>query len=546
MVVLALSTSSLILMNLFGRADAQTGPADPQCPAGTSILINNTAPTTSMVIPPGVQSVSLAVPATMVPNIKAVIFTIDNDTTVLGRGVQVNSNPYYDMKWLSQMTPGGQHNIGASLTFTTGGCRVPQVPVTVNNPTGTQSQLAVGAAPLSFEGQTNEPRNFVLNAGASGTSGAFEVTPWTYFKISPVSLGVVTPADGSSTFRFSAGPSAGTSTITVLAQYAGITRQLDIPVKILAQTTSATTTSGSGTGTSGGAASTAPSSAPTALESDAPVKQCVVSKIGDARYNLITSGKERPNSADFEAFALCFAIRNYVIPSSWAPVEAKKETIQNKPASSDIKVAAVANTTDTKGGTKKQALKFNGKAKPDTKVLLYIFSEPLVVATSADKNGDWSYSLEDPLAPGKHEAYALVNKGDGSYERSSVFSFAVAKAEAASSNPNGLSLKLERNQPTAQKASSSTKLYIAGVAILVVIVAGLAANLMRIRSKKGSTNSPPAPLAAAAPAAPALGPVAAPAPPPPPSPIEQAVHEPGIAPDKPGETIQPKGTDINQ
>jgi hypothetical protein len=309
----------------------------------------------------------------------------------------------------------------------------------------------------------------------------------------PVSLGVISPADGSGNFRFSAGPTAGSSVIKVSVHYGGNTTLIDIPVKILAQTTTSTgtTTSGGTTGTA--TTTTTQTSAPTALESDTPVKQCVVSKIGEARYSLITSGKDRPTGAEFEAFNLCFAIRNYVIPGSWAPVEARKETILSKPAVDSIRVAEAKNITETVNGTRKETLKFSGKAKPNSKVLIYIFSEPLVVSTSADGNGDWSYALEDPLEPGKHEAYALVNKGDGNYERSSVFSFAVAKVEAASSNPNGLSLNLEANQPTARKNTTSTRLYIGGVIILVLLVAGLALNLVRIKAKKAKAAKPGSP-----------------------------------------------------
>jgi hypothetical protein len=492
--VLAIATLALSAVSIFDRAEAQASTGDNACSTGNHVFIDNST-TAGNTVQPGVHKVSLAVSTTLAPSVKSVLFTIDGTDNILGRGVRVNNNPYWEMQWLSQVTPSGPHSIGAAIELTTGKCHTPTIAVNVNNTTTTAGKLALSANPAIFEGLTNEPRNFVLNVGAVSGTGALDVTPWVNFRLTPIALGVVSPADGSNFFRFSAGPSAGSSVIVVVAQYGGITKQLDIPVKILAQTSGGTTsTTGGTTSTSGTASTTASaSSAPTALESDTPVKQCVISKIGDARYSAITSGRERPTTKEFEAFALCFAIRNYVIPGSWAPVEAKKETIQSQPASSQIKVSEAENVTETKEGSTKQQLKFSGKAKPEAKVLIYIFSEPLVVTTSADKNGDWSYSLEDPLEPGKHEAYALVSKGDGSYERSSVFSFAVAKVEAAEANPNGLSLNLERNQPTAKLNTSSMRMYIIGIALLLVVVAGLAFIVLRIRKKKAVSDGPELP-----------------------------------------------------
>ena len=79
-----------------------------------------------------------------------------------------------------------------------------------------------------------------------------------------------------------------------------------------------------------------------------------------------------------------------------------------------------------------------GKAKPFQTVLVYIFSEPLVMTTTADADGNWSYELENPLEPGQHEVYAVVDEGDGQYKKSDPWGFIIGRAEAFCRKPRWL------------------------------------------------------------------------------------------------------------
>ena len=71
---------------------------------------------------------------------------------------------------------------------------------------------------------------------------------------------------------------------------------------------------------------------------------------------------------------------------------------------------------------------FEGKGPPNTPVYIYIYSEPIVITTKTDENGEWVYELNQPLKGEKHVAYATVKDTSGKIVRSSVFDFTVVAA----------------------------------------------------------------------------------------------------------------------
>lgn len=119
--------------------------------------------------------------------------------------------------------------------------------------------------------------------------------------------------------------------------------------------------------------------------------------------------------------------------------------------------------------TEAQFLVLAGKSYPHTNPLITINSQPLVLSAAADASGNWSYTLENPLEPGKHEVYVEVNLGTTT-EKSGPYPFSVAKAQASVDNPTGASLELVDPQKQALK----TYLYIAagliGLAILIIAI----------------------------------------------------------------------------
>jgi len=75
-----------------------------------------------------------------------------------------------------------------------------------------------------------------------------------------------------------------------------------------------------------------------------------------------------------------------------------------------------------------KVLKIQGKAPANSFVTIYIYSTPTIVVTKADANGNWEYTLDKPLADGRHAVYASVTNNKGDIEKVSQ-SFDFAKAE---------------------------------------------------------------------------------------------------------------------
>jgi len=119
--------------------------------------------------------------------------------------------------------------------------------------------------------------------------------------------------------------------------------------------------------------------------------------------------------------------------------------------------------------TKVQFLVLSGKSYPNSNPWITINSQPLVLSAKADESGNWTYTLENPLEPGKHEVYVEVNR-DGIVDKSGPYPFTITKAQASVDNPSGNSLELVDPQKQALK----TYLYIAtsliGMAMLVIAI----------------------------------------------------------------------------
>jgi hypothetical protein len=492
---------TILSLKLHPVTNAQTGTA---CQPTFALQVPTAVPAG------GTVPVNLSSTTASTKTVQDVMFTIDS--SILGRGVQVTANMQWQMQWYAQYSSPASHTIGAQLTFSDGtGCFVPSVPVNLTGTATTGAHFTVAATPASYTGLTNQVVNFTLKAGISSTSATgIDVTQYAYFQKKPISIGSLTPLDGTAAIRYSTGPAAGSGVISVDVSYGGIKQTISIPVTVQgAPTVTPTPSPGSnsggtntGTGSSSGTSSgstpgtntnntsttptdtTAAAASAASIEAEPAVKDCVLSALGQARYDAIRNGLGRPTAAEFDKINKCFETRNYVLPSGFVPVSPTE--VKNQPVSKDVTVEKPAN--ETQGKTTK--LKFNGKSKPNAVVLLYVYSEPMVLSTTSDNSGNWSYTLEDPLQPGNHEMYAVVDKGDGTYERSQPIGFGIASAEASTANPNGYSLKLGTITATAKDKSTSSLFYIGGVVLLVLLMLGIGFGVMRKRRKKPVATAP--------------------------------------------------------
>jgi|GEM_PF-4282264 len=78
------------------------------------------------------------------------------------------------------------------------------------------------------------------------------------------------------------------------------------------------------------------------------------------------------------------------------------------------------------------AIVLSGTAAPNSVVTLFVYSYlPVVVTTTTDENGNWTYAFGSKLAEGRHEAYVSVNDDTGKLvAASSPLAFFVREAQA--------------------------------------------------------------------------------------------------------------------
>lgn len=159
---------------------------------------------------------------------------------------------------------------------------------------------------------------------------------------------------------------------------------------------------------------------------------------------------------------------------------------------------------------------FRGTAPVGTGVVaLYVYSAlPILVTTSVDASGQWSYVFDDQLKDGAHEVYVVINDDTGRVvKKSEPLSFMVEAASAATEPP---ATATAPTQPAAQPAVPQTEpvapaatdvqanaarssspqtdvlLFVIGGAVLVLAAAVITVLLIRSRrSKDGGLGSGP-------------------------------------------------------
>lgn len=125
-----------------------------------------------------------------------------------------------------------------------------------------------------------------------------------------------------------------------------------------------------------------------------------------------------------------------------------------------------------------------GTGEPGRVVTLYIYSDmPMVVTTTVDANGQWTFDLRDQLKDGVHEVYVAVNDDTGKVvKKSNPLSFVVNTAVAASAGdaaaePTATGKAAE--QPTVNVADGSrvngdwSKYMVAGGSLIVIAILAL-------------------------------------------------------------------------
>lgn len=442
------------------------------------------------------------------------------------------------IRWNSTNVANGLINLYAVLNYGSGQkiCQTEFVPITIDNETPSSEsnttqnlELKIGTLPTQWEGPTyySLPISAFAKLYDKNTNTVIKnVTDQTIFEWSST-VGQIQPNFGKAV-TFKSGPVADQGKITIDAQHEGMTAYRSIDIKVFSTNSTSDSSGSSSTDaveddSTAGETETTPTSTtgtsnedtskevwddywfsePPEVDDDSDVEEetgdsttlkdpvkdrqriikCVYLTLGEEEYQNLSEAESRLNSDQFERVQSCFSVNNFIVPATVAPIDPNnvKEIKEVK----EVKINDITNVDKIVNNEKTVVLQLSGEASPNKTVLIYVFSDPLVLSTKTDSSGRWVYTLEEPLEPGEHEAYVLVesDSDDGTYVRSGAFTFAVAGASTSPNNPNGYSLTLvEENYQT-------LTFYIMGAALLILLATLFVTRVIWSKPMKSSDNS---------------------------------------------------------
>ncbi len=510
-VVIAVSLSLLII----NRSSSQTAPISGNC-SGFSMTVSSLASGTSNILT-GISIVNIIIPTiSSNPSISQIIMSAKNisntassQSTVIGQAMPSGRNNTWNFKWATPLWPltTSYVNLSAKVIFSglSGSCTVSSTSYVISN-----TQLATMTATLI--GPTdpvlvNSTSSYsVVSTISDNSVSSLDLSQYSIINWLELTGGIGNLSISSNTYpnntqrTFSSGSVPGVNTISANVIYGGVdttparlvtvkspetaptitnsTTSSPNPIMTTAPTTSTTTPTTDSTSSTLPTSVSSGTATITQITSSqvqvAPAtKSCVEEVLTTNRYTEINSGVSRPTISESTNIATCFAPSKYILPSNFSPVDPVK--VSDLEASDIVSVNNLENVTIKVDSKDKQTLKITGKTTPNSTVILYIYSDPLIITTKSDGDGNWQYTIEDPLEPGKHEVYAIVDNGDGVYKRSDPMSFLISTASASATNPNSLGLTLsEPPKKTPTQSNTNLIVFIAGsIAVLIVAFAGL-------------------------------------------------------------------------
>lgn len=426
------------------------------------------------------------------------------DGRPLGRAKYSTTNLMYVMPWQTTVFPDREKDLqlSAEVTLSDGQKCLRQFDTFVRIPAIVPIKPLQTSIIQPIAGETiglGASRIAASNVVAEGSNGQLrnytEYAEYEWSTNSPNSL-TKTTSPFKATFVANA---SGPSFIRAEAMYGGVNKRAEIPITVGSSTTAlpdSTTTSSGSTSSGSTSTSTNTSNSTTATTQPATTtddltvvtkdgvssieqyvpetSDCLKQALSEERFRLINSGQARPTQEELAKLRACFSAVNYILPSNFSPVDPLK--VKELPTTKKASVSKLENVKPVRSESKSNvALQISGTADPNTTILLYVFSNPLVLTTTTDSYGNWTYTLEDPLEAGDHEVYTVVDRGNGVYERSAPVSFVIASAEASAEDGEGvpqLSLRLA-DTPTPGEVDKSLLYYLAGAGGLLIIVVSL-------------------------------------------------------------------------
>lgn len=430
----------LLAVLSFGQLTAQDASL-PRCPSAIQIV----NPANFQVVN-GQAALQLHAAAD-IQSIEQVLFYLDDDQ--LGRASRDLLNPdVWRLAWDTRSAENGKYDLQASVKFHGSGedCMSQAQPISVDNPgLNEPSNLRVRIVSGLWSGPTNVNFGFTAIATLENSSGQVQdVTPQTSFGWSTTAGSIL----GQNEFGdFFSGATIDNGTVKVVAQYGMQVAEAETYVDISLPVSNPTYP--------------APQTDEDVARgrSDPEVDDCFRERLGNEGYQILIGG-QRLSEMHFEQVRTCFARRQFVIPVNVIPIAPQE--VYGLSRSPRLSIASMSNTLDQVGQT---GLEFSGTADPDSTVLLYIYSEPLVVATRADSEGIFRYRLEDLLEPGTHEVYAVAAT-NGEYLRSEPTKFVISDGEIGDNNPKGRSLAITTGSGSEDQESLVTIAVVAAMMLM--------------------------------------------------------------------------------
>jgi hypothetical protein len=140
----------------------------------------------------------------------------------------------------------------------------------------------------------------------------------------------------------------------------------------------------------------------------------------------------------------------------------KYDKITNKKIE-DIKGPVAEEYKVSRVEAKEQGVLIEGTAPPNSIITVYIYSVPTVVIIQADASGNWKYSLDKPLADGRHTVYASVTNNKGDIEKvSQAFNFSKIEDKI-------IEILASTNDTTKSPGQNIARLFIIMIGITIVL-----------------------------------------------------------------------------
>lgn len=212
------------------------------------------------------------------------------------------------------------------------------------------------------------------------------------------------------------------------------------------------------------------------------IEKCLKENLSEEKYNQLKTGRFTPSYNEKISSNVCFASINKLQKNVLPPPPVQVPFLEEKPGDVSVRTADRL-TKKINEGIRETRFQLKGKGPANSLVDIFIFSEPIVVVTQTDENGDWVYELDDPLEEGTHIVYATVKGTSGERVRSSIFNLEVLAAD----NQSTVLLPEDRTSNEPNRFLRFASIFVVFSA-LVVVAAGF--YLYRtVKSTKGVLNT---------------------------------------------------------